>query len=349
MFEVKTKKLGLRLDERIMDTKPLLKSMKFIVVTEKGNLYTLDTVSDSIEQICSVQCPEINFEERVTLAVSVQEEFISVVNTYGKNGVIVDISQKKILRTFERDDYHFEQSIFPAVFLEDNNRTLFVQGTKWNRLDITDVRTGESVVPRPYPYCGTDEDDPSEAEHRLDYFHGQLLVSPGGDWIADNGWIWHPTGSVTAWNVQKWVNENVWESEDGESRTTLWWGKYDWNEPICWMGETKIGIIGRYDPDLLAEEEETPLSEDFLIRVMDVRDGKESLSFKIAFGDLYYDDYLYCTSAENGFRIYDSGTGKDLYANSDLSASAYHPEIRQFLSLIDREITVFTVTERRPE
>lgn len=36
MFEVKTKKLGSRLDERIVDTKPLLKSMKFIVVTEKG-------------------------------------------------------------------------------------------------------------------------------------------------------------------------------------------------------------------------------------------------------------------------------------------------------------------------
>ncbi|MFS0839743.1 hypothetical protein [Paenibacillus sp. 1P03SA] len=348
MFEVQTKKLGSRPDGRPVDTKPLIRSNKFITVTEKGDLYTLDTATDAVEKLCSIECPEIDFGESVTIEISVQEDFLSVVNTYGKHGVLVDLARKRIVRAFERDDYHFKQSKFPTAFLEHNKRTLFVHGTAWNRLDITDVHTGESVIPRPDAEFDADENGSGEAGHYLDYFHGQLLVSPGGDWIADNGWIWHPAGSVTAWNVRNWLTENVWESEDGESRKTLWWGKYDWNEPICWVGKTKIGIIGRYDPGLLADEEEMPLSEDFLLRIMDVRDGLESVSFKIVPGELYYDDYIYCSSPDKGLTVYDPGSGKELYANAGLTAAAYHPGSKQFLTVNEYDLTVFTVT-RNPE
>ncbi len=44
--------------------------------------------------------------------------------------------------------------------------------------------------------------------HYLDYFHGELSVSPAENWIADNGWVWHPSGIVTSWSLQAWFNGN---------------------------------------------------------------------------------------------------------------------------------------------
>lgn len=217
---------------------------------------------------------------------------------------------------------------------------LLVHGTKWNRLDISDPLTGELLTSRVDPELKIVNNEPISSEHYLDYFHGQLSVSPNNNWLIDNGWEWHPLGSVTSWNINEWIINNVWESEDGKSKKSLWWGKYDWNEPVCWISETEIGIVGRFDYDLVDEDDIHNYTSDLLFRIIDVRDGRELKRFNIDDGNLFFDEYLYCSSQDRGFKIYDIITGNEIYNENSINTKVYHSMSKEFLSIVNNELTI---------
>src|SRR4051812_4451202 len=84
--------------------------------------------------------------------------------------------------------------------------------------------------------------------HHLDYFHSGLTVSPGGRWLADDGWVWHPVGVMHALDLQRWTHDNVWESEDGPSLVTLRQAAYFWDGPRCFVEEGTLAV-GGFGPD----------------------------------------------------------------------------------------------------
>ena len=94
-------------------------------------------------------------------------------------------------------------------------------------------------------------------EHDLDYFHATLLPSPDGKWIADNGWAWQPVGIVRAWSIERWLNENVWESEDGPTAKNLC-GQDNWDQPMCWINNRTLAAWGE---DTTSEEDRGSFSD----------------------------------------------------------------------------------------
>lgn len=340
-FKFILNKFGKQLDEKILDIQPIInKSNTYLVITGLGSIFELNTLLESIEHIYSMKNTEINFQEKVSLVISPNNRLISVFNSRGRNGTIIDLSMKKELMRFSRDDYHYDQTDFPIAFIEFNKRTLLVHGTKWNRLDISDPLTGELLTSRVDPELKIVNNEPISSEHYLDYFHGQLSVSPNNNWLIDNGWEWHPLGSVTSWNINEWIINNVWESEDGKSKKSLWWGKYDWNEPVCWISETEIGIVGRFDYDLVDEDDIHNYTSDLLFRIIDVRDGRELKRFNIDDGNLFFDEYLYCSSQDRGFKIYDIITGNEIYNENSINTKVYHSMSKEFLSIENNEIII---------
>ena len=89
--------------------------------------------------------------------------------------------ERRVAFKLSDDDYHYEQSMFPAALSCMKGETLLIHGTGWNRLDITDPRNGTLLTDRVIHANGLVDGRYVRAEHDLDYFHGQLLVSPDGD------------------------------------------------------------------------------------------------------------------------------------------------------------------------
>jgi len=102
------------------------------------------------------------------LEVSADGRFAAVVNAFGQHGSLLDLESGTEILRLDRGDYHPETSSFPIAFFEWNERTCLVHGTSWNRLDVSDARTGEALRPRT---IGAYETDPA---HYLDYSHSGL-------------------------------------------------------------------------------------------------------------------------------------------------------------------------------
>jgi hypothetical protein len=171
--------------------------------------------------------------------------FVAVVNDYGHYGQVVDLSSGKVTLTLDGGKYHPETVPLSFAFAESRGRVIAIHRTEWNRLDISDPATGELL---------TDRDPTSsrnDGQRDLDYFHGALYVSPSGAHIVDDGWVWGPFGVPSAWSIDRWLSENVWESEDGPTKRYLCQRAYYWGEAITWIDEKYIAVGGIGEDDIL--------------------------------------------------------------------------------------------------
>ena len=171
-----------------------------------------------------------------------------------------------------------------------------IHRTSWNRLDISDAATGELLTERAPTRFGPGESRP---EHYLDYFHGALHLSPGGRWIADDGWIWHPVGAPCAWDARRWLENYAWESEDGESRRVLGLRAYHWDTPMCWTGENLLAISG------IGSDDQAMLPG---VRIFDVTTGAEVAAFAGPAGPLFAAGGRLYAAAARGLEIWDPAT-----------------------------------------
>lgn len=226
----------------------------WLVVLRDGSVWRLGAHSGGVDHVCSVELPpeEPKHEPWAghlltpRLHTSLDGTFAAVVHDYGRHGRVYDLRTGR--RTVELDggDYHPETVPFSFAFVEREGRTVAIHRTAWNRLDVSDAATGDLLTDRgPTSY----RDGEERPEHYLDYFHGRLLVGPDGRWIVDDGWVWHPVGIPTVWDVGRWLDANVWESEDGPSRVSLAYRDYYWDHGMCWIDSDRIALEGIGDDD----------------------------------------------------------------------------------------------------
>ncbi|MFC4304706.1 hypothetical protein [Cohnella boryungensis] len=326
------RRLKLLDNEVILDIQPIIyEDNLYYAITRNGKIVEINTEEESFNTVFLFDNGEIDFNLSVSILISSDRNIVAVFNTYGRNGEVIDIQKNKIIMKFSRDDYHHEQTIFPFSFANYKNQILAIHGTQWNRLDITNLMTEELLTSRADPKTT----DP----HYLNYFHGQLLLSPDKEWVVDNGWEWHPTGSVTTWNINQWIN-NKWESEDGESKKELWWGKEDWNDPICWISDTLVGVTGRIDISFLGEDDITDPTKGSVFRLFDITDGSIIKEFEISYGKLFFDTFLFCSSQDKGFQIYDLINGNVLFEDNTFKPLTYHNTTNEFIEVIDNELII---------
>jgi hypothetical protein len=254
--------------------------------------------------------------------VSRNGELAAVANGYGQKGVVIDLTTGKLILRLLRDQYHEDVSCFPLAFIEQDNRLLIVHGTGWNRLDVSDARTGMLLTERgPTSY----KKGETRPEHFLDYFHASLLVSPDQQLVADNGWIWHPIGIVAIWNISRWLRDNVWESENGESKQYLCRRAYYWDGPLCWIDDHRLAVWG------YGEDDEWLIPA---VRIFDVRSGKQDCWFAGPIGSLVFDDYLFSFDKDEGMSVWDIETGEKLMNDQKFFPKGYHRGAKHFLSLM---------------
>jgi hypothetical protein len=304
----------------------------WIALTVEGDLLGINLTTHTVTHLMHLPDSKLDLNQRISLHVAPRGEFAAIVNTRGQHGIVLSLSMGEITMQLARDTSHIEHSRFPIAFFEIDDRLLLVHGTRWNRLDISDPRTGELVSTRPSPPYKRGQ---PYSEHYLDYFHGGLSVSPGQEWIADNGWVWHPEGHVIIWNLRHWIRENVWESEDGPSRKTLCQRHYYWDGPLCWIDSHTLAVWGYGD------------DEEWLIpavRLFNVTSGEELPWFAGPEGPLIFDEYLFSLSQQHGVSIWDVTTGERVLLDNDFRPTHYHRGAKQFLCLDAQDGTIHVGT-----
>jgi hypothetical protein len=167
---------------------------------------------------------KLDYDKPLVLKISPTENFCVIGSKYGQFGVVVDLESKEIILEISRGDYCVEHCYWGIEFFKLNNEEYLIHNTDWNRLDITSLNTKEVITKRKNPEHAN--------PHYLDYFHSGISISPNNTWIIDNGWHWHPWGVLTAWSLQRWL-ENIWESEGGGSKFDITSAAYFWDRPIC--------------------------------------------------------------------------------------------------------------------
>ncbi len=237
----------------------------------------------------------------------------------------------------QRGDYDpTRYSVFSVAFVERKGRTLLVHATDWNRLDVSDPEAGMCLTARG-PTVATDPE--ARPPHYLDYFHAGLHPSPGGRWIAEDGWYWHPLGRLRLWSLADWLEHNVWESEDGPSIRGLTNREYFWDTPIAWIDANRLAFWGEGDD---AE------SMRAVVRIYDTRRGEEVARIEgpeiepaLAWppgsartGWLTYDGLLFAVSPTQGTGAWTLG-GERLHFEASFAPRRFHPVRKEFLSWDD--------------
>jgi hypothetical protein len=174
--------------------------------------------------------------------------FVAVVNDYGRYGQVMDLRSGEVTLALDGGQYHPETVPFSFAFAEWQGRVVAIHRTDWNRLDVSDPSTGELLTDRGPTIASQGQERP---EHYLDYFHGAIYVSPHGAYVADDGWVWHPSGIPGVWSLDRWLSHNVWESEDGPTRINLCARAYYWEGAVTWIDERFIAIGGIGEDDIL--------------------------------------------------------------------------------------------------
>lgn len=323
-FSHETSVVGLPAEDVIAALQPcgLGSQAEGIALARNGSLFRIDFASGSAEFITRITGSQLDWDKEVSLHVTEDGRLAAIANTYEQHGVVVDLVTGRVTMALQRDDYCIHVSRFPISFVSEGGRTLLVHGTAWNRLDVSDPRTGELLTERgPTSYDRGEERPP----HYLDYFHSGLLASPNYEWIADNGWVWHPVGGVRTWNLKEWLGRNVWEAEDGASVRTLCWRSYLWDKPLCWLDDQTLAVWGFGSDD------------DFMlpaIRIFDAATGKESHWFAGPEGELTFDAFLFASGSEQGTSVWDVKTGERLCLAPDFTPSCYHRSSKTFITLL---------------
>lgn len=219
----------------------------WMVLNRQGEIFRFDADSGACLRLAQVDVPfepneQLGRVRRRRLHISPRQDFAAVVVDYGVHGKVVDLRSGAVVLDLEHPDYCAYTVPFPFAFAENAaGETLAVYRTDWNRLDLRNLASGALLSDREVHCSG--EKDPRGF---LDYFHGNLHLSPDGERLLDDGWKWHPSGMPRLWSVAAWL-ENPNEPESGPSCRNPCWRDNHWDLGMTFVGPKRVAISGLGD------------------------------------------------------------------------------------------------------
>ncbi|MBW6437555.1 hypothetical protein KZ829_27860 [Actinoplanes hulinensis] len=250
---------------------------------------------------------------RLRLHTSPDGRYAAIVNDYGRTGHVIDLDTGRPALTFDGGDFDHERVELSAAFTMHEDRAVLVHRTAGTRLDVSDAATGRLLTSR-------------DQDQGYGYFHGALYVSPGGDRIADDGWVPGPTGVPCVWDLRRWLDGNVFEADGGPTRRTLCRHEFGWRGPVCWIGDDLLAVYGIGRPII----EHLPG-----VRVFSAVNGELVHAFAGPRGDLFASDrHLYAAGCD-GLTIWDPHTGERLGSVPGFVPSRRHPTTGELAGLDD--------------
>jgi hypothetical protein len=273
--------------------------------------------------------------------------FAAIVNDYGHYGQIVDLRSGRVTLMLDGGDHYEETVPFSFAFAQVRGRVVAIHRTAWNRLDVSDPSTGALLTARSPTSYQRGQDRPN---HYLDYFHGALYVSPNDVHIIDDGWVWHPVGIPNAWNLERWIADNVWESEDGNTRRPLCARDYYWDHGMTWLDDQRIAVGGLTEDDAYMVDG---------ARIFDISTtggpgpGRradwpwphEPTAFAGPAGLFFSDGQFLFSSDQNGFSRWDISHGSRTGYLQGFRPTHHHRGVGELVEIVDDTLVRWSVRE----
>lgn len=248
-------------------------SIKLLAVNHLAQLLIVELDSGEVHVLLDLDIPVFDSAMPIQLVLSPEGDYVAVSNRYGRYAAVYSLTSPAEILRLDRGDYHEDKSMFPLAFALCEGRLLLVHATAWNRLDMTEIPTGRDLTRRPLEAASKGEtSQAAESIPDLDYFHGKLLVSPDGAWLADTGWVWAPVGLIRTYSLPQWLT-NPWEAENGSS-VHYFFQTEDWDLPFAWLDHDRLAVWGQVDVELLDEEDWADIGYKPAIAVFDARTGQ---------------------------------------------------------------------------
>ncbi|WP_444944991.1 hypothetical protein ACJJIK_10410 [Microbulbifer sp. ZKSA006] len=244
-------------------------------------------------------------------------------------GTVIDAENGNNILTLSAGDYHTEQTPLPVCFLKHQNKTLLVHATDWNRLDITDLETGEIITQRDL------DEDLEECDEDDDWvfkeWSGVLKPSPNQTRLATIGWIWHPVGVALSYDLKAWLNGSLWETDKSPNMRSYAIWDYFWDSPFFWIDEQKLCIWGAGD----GESTDEPANK---AAIFDAESEELLLSISGPTDDIFFCDTYLFSGLHNkeqkpiGLTIWSLEDGALLCKKEGIFADLYIPEERALIA-----------------
>lgn len=326
----------------------------WLILAEDGLLTRLDADTGEWARLASASVASERDHEpwaghvlKRRLHASTGGEFAAVVNDYGRYGQIIDLRSGNVTLALDGGEYFPNTVPFSFAFTQVQGRVVAIHRTAWNRLDFSDPSTGELLTNRHPTSYRRGEDRP---EHYLDYFHGALYLSPSGAQIVDDGWVWHPVGIPTTWSLERWISDNVWESEDGPTKKNICGRDYYWDHAITWLDDRRVAVGGLGDDDMVMIDGARifditlPGSPGVCWRA-DLRWARELKAFPGPAGSFFSEGTWLFSSDQTGLSRWDLNDGARTGYLQGFKPTHHHQAAGELVQLIENVLVRWSVTE----
>lgn len=284
-------------NEKVLEIKVSDKEKNiFAVFCDNQVLYLVDNFTGDI--IKTVFLKNIEFFTK-PVNIHFYHPYICISEKYGLNASVFNINTDRI-QEFKREDYHADVSSYSVGFFEREGKILLIHQTQWNRLDITDLETGNILTKRtvkiekiPDKYnekSGETIKGEWNYENYLDYFHSSLHISPDGKNFLSNGWVWAPVDNIRCFNVEEFFIEYELCSFGIDYANG-----YNWDRP-CTFIDNNVFVIAADDHTKELDDEELKEYEYrqlHFYRLDDINGDKQLRSFKTIKADIFECDPIY--------------------------------------------------------
>ena len=289
---------------------------RWLAVTRAGALYAIDLDRKEASRVADLAGAGVEPDRELSLCASPDGEMVAVVEAHGPSGVVVEVESGDISTMLDRGE-PAEGARFPVAFAAPGGRLVLIHASAWNRLELSDPRTGDPLVRRPAEQA---------AAHQVEYASAGLLASPDGAWLVDNGYTAEGAGLVAAFSVRRWLEEDPFEADDGAGKRYLCQRWHHWDGPLTWIDPTTLAVHG-YGPSRASLRD--------AVLLFDVPSGEPVRWFPGPRGPLVADaaaGLLYSLGDGDGVSVWDLASGERLLHDAGFHPLRHHPGTGQLLT-----------------
>lgn len=300
------------------------------------------------------------FDLTSPISIYTLDDIIVVVNDFKCHGYIHKPNDYTI--HISRGNYHADRSKYPIALYKDNNGVPhLICSENWNHIDIVNLSTrqiltvSKSLIEEGAEQRHLDWYKNNEERYKslwptsIDYFYGEIILSPDKQLFLNTGWVWGSQDRFHIYDIQDFITNprisyiyvNNWEHE---------------SRSACWVNNNTIAV--EYDPALEEEYDEdgndiirTPAEKEFKeIHFYQIVGNSCTLSKKIKLQDkdikyyrMYFDTTLDAFVLINSTKaVYIvSKKGEVLHQDNTIRTSVYNTTHQQFLELKEKSVSVY--------
>lgn len=307
------------------------------VLDKQWTISRIDTHTGHVTKIIDLPQDERSDDYLYQLVPGIQDRYLAFTYQHTdrrdmNRGYVLNTETCEVILNLDTQDSLGGLTNFPVNFFTLDGKDLIVHGTDWNRLDISDLATGEILTNRNLDETPEEKEEWSCFSER----NGHIVVSPDQTRAACVGWVWHPIGVAHTWRLDNWLRSNPFEVDVSEEKVSQAAWDYDWGATIRWVGNQRLAI---WSGDEFLIDAKNPH-----VLIVDVTNSDQRLRIEGPENNFYTDGEVLIAARSSGVGLWSAEDG-DLLAMHPGTLVGYNSCDREWLTIDDDKWTYWRYSD----